>query len=131
MLATHAGYGCLSVICTAEDGEHPFVFQARRIGRGLVPCAQLLYCRDMADIARFARPLGLFLLRRGLPCISLDANGPIEGLVGRYFDGKAPKYFKGPHRPRLGIWPIRKRSCSGREATGGYCRVICFPGTVR
>jgi hypothetical protein len=32
----------------------------------------------------------------------LDANGAIGGLVGRYFDGIMPKYFKGPRPPRLG-----------------------------
>ena len=32
----------------------------------------------------------------------LDANGPIPGLVGRFFRDKMPKYFKGQQQPRLG-----------------------------
>ena len=102
ILTDHADYGCLSVVCDAPDGEYPFVFQARRIGKGLVPCAQLVYCRDITDLARFARPLGLFLLDRGLPCVSVDSNGPINGLVGVYFKNRAPKYCKGPQVPRQG-----------------------------
>ena len=34
--------------------------------------------------------------------IIVDSNGPISGLLGKYFDGVAPKYFKGPSPPRLG-----------------------------
>jgi hypothetical protein len=44
----------------------------------------------------------MFLLRRGLPLVILDANGPVRGLVGKYFDQTMPKYFKGPEPPRLG-----------------------------
>jgi hypothetical protein len=102
LLSDHAEYGCLSLFCDAADGQHPFVFQVQRIGRGFVPCAQLIYCQDVADLARFARPLGLFLLRRGILFVSLDSNGQVKGLAGTYSDGKAPKYCKGPHPPRQG-----------------------------
>jgi hypothetical protein len=102
MLTDHAGYGCLSLVCTARDGEYSFIFQVRRIGRGLLPCAQLIYCRDIVDVVRFARPLGAFLSRHGIFCISADSNGKVQGLVGKYFEGRAPKYFKGPDRPRPG-----------------------------
>jgi hypothetical protein len=42
------------------------------------------------------------LLRRGVPLAAIDANGPVPGLIGIYQDGRVRKYFKGPHRPRLG-----------------------------
>ena len=100
-MAAHAGYGCISVICSAPDGEHPFVFQPCRRLKGRVPCAQLIYCRDVADFVRFAGPLGRYLLRRGIPWVVLDSNGPIEGLVGFYQDAKSRKYFRGPDKPRL------------------------------
>jgi hypothetical protein len=30
-----------------------------------------------------------------------DGEGPIAGLIGRFFKDRAPKYFKGADRPRL------------------------------
>jgi hypothetical protein len=103
LLSTHASYGCMSLICHSAERIYPFVFAPRR-GRlkyGLLPFAQLVYCRDQADFVRFAGPLGRFLAWRGFPLVLLDSNGPVHGLVGAYFDNR-PKYFKGPDRPRLG-----------------------------
>jgi hypothetical protein len=100
LLREHAVFGCLSLICTSRNVKLPFVFQpGKRLGT--VPFVRLVYCRDMNDFIRFARPLGQVLIKRGFPLVSLDANGPIEGLVGRYSD-RFPKYFRGPWQPRLG-----------------------------
>jgi hypothetical protein len=101
LLRDHAADGCLSLWCETPEHAYPFVFRARRIKR-LVSCAQLIYCKDIDTFVRFARPLGLYLARRGQPLAILDANGPVPGLVGRYFDDTMPKYFKGPTAPRLG-----------------------------
>jgi hypothetical protein len=101
LLRDHAAYGCMSLWCEAPERAYPFVFRARRV-KGLITCAQLIYCRDTADLVRFARPLGLHLAARGRPLVILDANGPVRGLVGKYFDQTMPKYFKGPAPPRLG-----------------------------
>jgi hypothetical protein len=101
LLLEHAKYGCMSFWCMAEGRAYPFVFRPRVL-RGIVPCAQLVYCRDIDDFARFAGPIGRFLTTRGRPLALIDSNGPIAGLVGKYFDDKMPKYFKGPDRPRLG-----------------------------
>jgi len=101
LLRDHADYGCMSLWCETPERAYPFVFRERRI-KGLISCAQLSYCRDVADFVRFARPLGLYLAWRGRPLVILDANGPIRGLVGKYFDQTIPKYFKGPAPPRLG-----------------------------
>jgi len=100
LLSAHASYGCVSVTCSSEDGTHPFVFVPRK-KLGFLPFALLIYCRDLADFVRFAKPLGQFLARRRLLVVVVDSNGPIRGLVGRYISGH-PKYFKGPERPRLG-----------------------------
>jgi hypothetical protein len=75
-----------------------FVPYSRR--RGL-RSAHLTYCRDQEDFIRFAGPLGRYLARRGVALVSLDANGPISGLIGAYRGGR-PKYFKGPEQSRLG-----------------------------
>ena len=103
LLLRHASYGCMSLCCGADDGVFPFVFAACRASarRGFAPYARLIYCRALADFARFARPLGVFLARRGLPMVLLDSNGSIPRLRGIYFRNR-PKYFKGPRRPRLG-----------------------------
>jgi hypothetical protein len=77
------------------------VFRPRML-KGVIPCAQLVYCRAIDDFVRFAGPLGRFLALRGTALVVIDANAPIPGLSGRYYEGKMPKYFKGPDRPRLG-----------------------------
>ena len=101
VLLTHAQYGCIGLWCTTSDRAYPFVFLPR-IVRGFIPCTQLIYCRAVEDFPRFARTIGWFLALRGRPLIIIDSNGPIPGLRGKYFEGVAPKYFKGPEQPRLG-----------------------------
>ncbi len=101
MLAAHAAHGCVSLWCAAPERAYPFVFRPRLV-RGVIPCAQLIYCSDVGDFVRFAGPIGRLLVRRGLPLVIVDANAPIPGLLGWYSRGNMPKYFKGPQRPRLG-----------------------------
>jgi hypothetical protein len=101
LLVRHSGYGCLSLWCETAEGAYPFVFVPRMV-KGVVPCVELIYCRDISDYVRFARPLGWHLALRGRPLVLIDSNGPIPGLRGLYFNGATPKYFKGPERPRLG-----------------------------
>jgi len=104
LLARHAGYGCLSLLCRSAAGASPFILQPMRIRRGLIalPAMQLIYCRDISDYVACAGALGRFLLARGKIPVVLDANGPVAGLTGLYTQSRGRKYFKGPHRPRLG-----------------------------
>jgi hypothetical protein len=101
VLLQHAAHGCVSLWCATSERAYPFVFRTRWV-RGIIPCAQLIYCSDVADFVRFAGPIGRMLARRGLPFVIIDANAPMAGLVGWYSRGNMPKYFKGPQRPRLG-----------------------------
>jgi hypothetical protein len=101
LLAEHVHYGCISLWCTTGERAYPFVFRPRLV-KGIVPCAQLIYCPSIDDFVRFSGPIGRFLARRGWPFVILDSNGPVVGLRGKYFAGRMPKYFKGPDRPRLG-----------------------------
>jgi hypothetical protein len=101
LLLSHMEYGCIGVWCTTSQCAYPFVFTPR-IVKGLIPCAQLVYCRQIEDFVQLARPIGRFLALRGRPLVLIDSNGPIPGLVGMYFNGVSPKYFKGPDPPRLG-----------------------------
>ena len=111
ILRDHAGYGCISLVCEADGQCHPFVFAPRRRAR-VVGLAVLTYCRDEADFARFAGPLGRALARRGFLLTVVDADAAIPGLVGRY-SGNRPKYFRGPDRPRIGDCAYTERALFG------------------
>jgi hypothetical protein len=101
LLLDHADCGCTSLWCITPQGAYPFVF--RNLQFRNVPCAQLVYSRNVEDFVRFARPIGLFLAwHTGRFFVSLDANGPVQGLVGKYLEGRAARYFCGSDRPRLG-----------------------------
>jgi hypothetical protein len=110
LLLDHAAFGCLSLWCATPDYASPFVFRPR-IVRHCIPCAQLIYCRDRADLVRFAGPLGRALARRGRPFIIVDANAPVPGLPGWY--RRVPKYYKGPQPPRLGDLAYTERAMFG------------------
>jgi hypothetical protein len=101
LVGRHAAYGCLAFWCIADGRAYPFVFR-RGFLKGVLPCAQLIYCRDIADIVRFAGPIGWHLLLHGCLLVTIDANGPIPGLGGWYVEDLKPKYFKGAEAPRLG-----------------------------
>jgi hypothetical protein len=100
VLLDHTGYGCAALWCETGERAHPFVFRLRSV-KG-IPCAQLVYCRDVEDCARFIGPLARYLTLRGRPFLLVDANGPIPGLIGKYFDRTMPRYCRGPTPPRLG-----------------------------
>ncbi len=100
-LAQHAAHGCISMWCATPERAYPFVFRPRLV-KGFMPCAQLIYCRDIADFGRFAGAIGRYLMRHGRPVVIVDADATIPGLIGVFRRGSKPKYFKGPQRPRLG-----------------------------
>lgn len=103
LLRAHASFGCISLVCEWETRRYPFVFAASWIRwKGIrLPYATLGYCRDFESYVQFARPLGRYLLLRGMPLILSDANGPVPGLRGRYVDWGV-KFARGPHIPHLG-----------------------------
>jgi len=101
ILQRHAEHGCISLWCEAAGRAYPFVFRPRLVKRA-IPCAQLIYCRDVGEFVRFAGPIGRYLARRGKPFVIIDSNGAIPGLLGTFRPGRMAKYFKGPQRPRLG-----------------------------
>jgi hypothetical protein len=104
LLARHARYDCLSLVCRTADGRAlPFILQPLRIRKGWIaaPAMQLIYCRDIAEYVQCAGPIGRRLLSDGKISVVLDANGRVPGLIGLYTELRGRKYFKGPHRPRL------------------------------
>ncbi len=104
LLKRHAAYGALSLVCRTAMRTSPFVLIPMRIRRGWIapPAMQLVYCRDLAEYVACAGTIGRLLLRRGKISVIVDANGATEGLRGIYIEKRGRKYFKGPHRPRLG-----------------------------
>ncbi|ACA20780.1 conserved hypothetical protein [Methylobacterium sp. 4-46] len=113
LLEAHAGYGCTCLVAEAQDGLHPFVFAPRRILKRLVPTRHLIYCRDLAEFARFAGPLGRHLLGRGHPTVLIDADGPLPGLVGLSLARQQTRYFRGPNPPRPGEIPYTEGAIFG------------------
>jgi hypothetical protein len=111
LLRAHQADGCICLVGIAGGRRSPFVLAPRR-KYGLVTLALLGYCRDVAEFVRFAAPIGRYLAWRGILMVLVDANGPIEGLVGYYTPTK-PKYFRGPHRPRLGDLAYSERTMFG------------------
>lgn len=103
LMRDHAALGCRALLCMEANGDaHPFVFQRRKILKGLLPVRQLIYCRDIAALPRFAGAIGRHLLREGAVFFVIDAIGPAPGLVGRFYQDSGPKYYRGPNPPRLG-----------------------------
>jgi hypothetical protein len=100
LLYDHARLGCIALWCITQERAYPFVFHARHF-RESVPGVQLIYCRDVGDVARFAGALGLYLATRCIFLVRIDANGPISGLAGVFRPGTEPRHCKGP-APRLG-----------------------------
>jgi hypothetical protein len=100
LIRDHAGRGCTALIVRCGDEIAPFVLTPRPTKFGAI-AMQLAYCRDTAEFSRFAGPLGRFLLRRGVAFVFCDGEGAVPGLVGRFFQDRSPKYFRGADRPRL------------------------------
>lgn len=101
LLRQHASFGCLSLVVREGLDCHPFVFQKHRV-KNFVPVYRLLYCRDTANLRRYAGNIGRFLARRGGLLVRFDANRPVPGIVGWYSEKRGRKYAKGPTPPPLG-----------------------------
>jgi hypothetical protein len=94
MLRYHANRGFIAFCLELPDRLAPFIFLPRRIRPG-IPVAQLIYCEQMEDFQDNSRSIYLWLLAQGYPALLVDGSGPIIGLKGKYFPGKAAKYYKG------------------------------------
>lgn len=100
LLSDHESFGCLTFCLETPNRLSPFVFVRRRV-RGFIPCAQLIYCRELEDLIQHGLAVSSWLAARGFPLMLIDASAPIEGLCGRYYLDKGSKYFKGPPSPKV------------------------------
>ena len=101
LIEAHVAAGCIAVVCETPAGATPFLFMRRRLAHAPFGVMQLVYCRDTEAFARCSGAIGRLLLGRGGLAVLCDAEARLPGLVGRFFKDKAPRYFKGPDRPRL------------------------------
>jgi hypothetical protein len=100
LLDDHLASGCVVLTVERNGQTAPLVFLPRavkRLGRAM----QLAYCRDTEDFTSNAGAVGRFLALRGAAVVLCDGEGPLPGLIGRFFKDRSPKYFRGADRPRL------------------------------
>jgi hypothetical protein len=101
-LVRHVGYGCLALVVTTPEGAEPFLFLPWTL-KGVLASAQLIYCRDIAGFTRLAGPLGRFLLRHGLPLVTVDlCDETASEPAGLRITDRSPKYARGGPAPRTG-----------------------------
>ena len=98
MMSDHQAGGCLTFCLATSDRLAPLMFLPRRVKPG-IPVAQLIYCERMSDVIENSMAVTLEIAKHGFVAAIFDASGPIEGLMGRYYHGKAAKYYKGPLPP--------------------------------
>lgn len=110
LVADHVAYGCIGLVCSDGRKAGALVFQRRglklRAGSERwprLPCLQLVYRSTDLDLPAFLGAIGRHLLtRHAMPWFVLDAVGRLPGLAGHYFEGRAPKYARGPNPPPTG-----------------------------
>jgi hypothetical protein len=106
LLRDHEARGCLSLIMQMHGNSYPVIFRRRQVGQRFryagMPCAQLIYARDLENIVRLSGLVGRCLAQRGMPVLLIGTNVPIAKLPGKFYKGKTPMYYRGPDSPRLG-----------------------------
>jgi hypothetical protein len=102
LLREHHEMGRRAFVGVKDGVPHGFVSSTSTVLRGRIGCEQILYFRDNATLSLFAGAIGAHFLKQLRFLYLVDANGPIEGLAGRYLPGRSPRYYRGPVAPRVG-----------------------------
>ena len=102
LLLDHYEFGCICVWCETTEFGVPVIFGRRRILPANIPSVQLIYCDDIENINKYLGIVSRLLFLRGFPIVMIAANGPLEGIRGKYYDDWSRMYFKGPQEPRIG-----------------------------
>ncbi len=104
LLEEHRAWGCVSVVCRKAGAIFPFVFRARSVTRFNLPIMELIYCRDTSDFERCGGALGRWFLAgwfSGRGALGVILDGKVKGMPSVYREGKEPRLYKGPRKPRL------------------------------
>jgi hypothetical protein len=117
LCAKHQEYGCVCVWCEVDGRAYPFVFRKRAL-KGFLPAAQMIYCTNQDIFNRFSFSFGIYLARMNVFLVSLDANGAIKGLIGKYIDGIEQRYYRGA-KPSLGDLAFTQKAMMPDLRMGG------------
>ncbi len=78
LLRDHAACGCLSLILQHNGNSYPIILRRRLVRPDCqvlgVPCAQLIYVRDLECVVRFSGLIGRYLALRGMPVLLISAR---------------------------------------------------------
>ena len=99
LMEDHQNYGCLCMTAANSGSEAPFIF-VRRMLKGFIPVAQLIYCRSNEEFLGHCSAIGKYLAKRGLFLVLLDTSGPLP-IPSLHYPGRSPKYYKGPVLPQI------------------------------
>jgi hypothetical protein len=99
LLRDHRAWGWTSVTVERDGIVSPFVLKPRKLDRPPLPMMDVMFTRSPEDFTRCASALAKHFLPRGRMGFLIDGDQP--GL-GRYVEGKEPRWFKGAFRPTLG-----------------------------
>jgi hypothetical protein len=102
IMIDHVGRGCIGLVTRDGQAAQPFLFLPRHVLGNRIPVLQLVYCRDIFEFVRLAKPIGRWLLHRGHLMVLVDALERFPGMPGVFFKDRGPKYARGPSPPRLG-----------------------------
>jgi hypothetical protein len=109
LLRDHRAMGWISLTVEKDGVVSPFVFRPQR--DGVLPLAEILFCRGARDLKRCAPALARYFLPRGSLGFLID--GDMETLLSHYVEGREPRYFKGPYRPVLGDLAYTEKAIFG------------------
>lgn len=98
----HHSYGCYCIWCEDGNGGSPFIYKRRYIMRRTVPCAHVIYCRDVADLSNHAAAVSRYIMLKGMPFMTVGSNGRVVNFAGQYFAGFRPMYYRGADAARAG-----------------------------
>ncbi|HJT43824.1 MAG TPA: hypothetical protein VJ750_10025 [Rhizomicrobium sp.] len=111
LLRDHRAMGWITLTVEKDGLVSPFVFRPACLDKPHIPVLDVMFCRGAEDLTRCAPALARHFLPRGRLGFVID--GDTQALLSHYAEGREPRYFKGPHRPRLGDLAYTEKALFG------------------